>query len=71
MSESLAYTITGMSCEHCARAVHDEVAAVPGVTAATVDLAAARLIVLGDHLDDDALRAAVEEAGYGATPAAP
>ena len=71
MAETRIFDVTGMSCEHCVRAVHDEVAAVAGVTAVTVDLAAARLTVQGDGLDDALLRAAVDEAGYAAAPATP
>jgi copper chaperone CopZ len=71
MTDTRAFTVTGMSCEHCVRAVHDEVSAVPGVTAVTVDLAAARMTVEGSGLDDALLAEAVAEAGYAAAPAAP
>jgi copper chaperone CopZ len=53
-----------MSCEHCRAAVTDEVAAVAGVTAVDVDLAAKRVEVHGADLDDAAIRAAIDEAGY-------
>ena len=59
------YTVTGMTCGHCVSAVTEEVTAVPGVTAVDVDLASGRLTVTSDApLDDDAVRAAVDEAGY-------
>jgi copper chaperone len=64
MSES-TYTVTGMTCDHCARAVTDEVSSLPGVAKVDVDLASGRVQVVSDEpLDDGAVRAAVEEAGY-------
>ncbi len=59
------YTVTGMTCGHCVNAVTEEVTQVPGVTAVDVDLASGRLTVTSDApVDDDAVRAAVDEAGY-------
>jgi copper chaperone CopZ len=53
-----------MTCDHCVRAVTEEVSSVPGVTAVEVDLATGRLTVRSEHVADDAVAAAVEEAGY-------
>ena len=61
---STTYAIAGMTCEHCVRAVGEEVSAVPGVSSVDVDLASGRLVVEGDGFDDAAVRAAVDEAGY-------
>jgi copper chaperone len=59
------YTVTGMTCGHCVSAVTEEVTQVPGVTAVDVDLGSGRLTVTSDApVDDDAVRAAVDEAGY-------
>ena len=58
------YTVAGMTCAHCVAAVTEEVEQVAGVQAVSVDLAGGRLAVAGDSLDDAAIRAAVEEAGY-------
>ena len=59
------YTVTGMTCGHCVSAVTEEVTQVPGVTAVDVDLASGRLTVTSDApVDEDAVRAAVDEAGY-------
>jgi copper chaperone CopZ len=59
------YTVVGMTCGHCVDAVSGEVSALPGVTDVEVDLATGRLTVTSDApMDDDALRAAVDEAGY-------
>ena len=60
-----SYTLAGMTCEHCVNAVTEEVGAVPGVTAVDVDLASGGLTVTStETVDDAAVRAAVEEAGY-------
>jgi copper chaperone len=62
---SSTYAVAGMTCEHCVRAVTEEVAAVSGVTSVDVDLAAGRVIVAGPApVDEAAVRAAVEQAGY-------
>jgi len=59
------YTVVGMTCGHCVSAVTEEVSQVPGVTAVEVDLASGGLTVTGDSpVDEGAVRAAVEEAGY-------
>jgi copper chaperone CopZ len=54
-------TIEGMMCKHCAARVEKALGAL-GVTAA-VDLEAKTAAVTGDT-DDEALRKAVEDAGY-------
>jgi copper chaperone CopZ len=59
------YTVDGMSCDHCVAAVTAGLRALPGVTGVDVDLAAGRVRVVSDApLDDGAVRAAVDEAGY-------
>jgi copper chaperone len=64
MSER-TYTVTGMTCDHCAHAVTSEVSSVPGVAKVDVDLATGRVVVVSAQaVDDGAVRAAVEEAGY-------
>jgi copper chaperone CopZ len=69
MKDSITYAVPGMHCDHCVAAVEQELATVPGVTAVDVDLATKLVVVTGDRLDDDALRAAIDEAGYDAEPA--
>ena len=57
--------VTGMTCDHCARAVRAEIGKLPGVTAVDVDVAAGTVRVSGNPLPGDApLREAVQEAGY-------
>jgi copper chaperone CopZ len=65
--ERQTYLVDGMTCEHCVRAVHEEVSAVAGVSAVEVDLASKTLRVEGSDIDDAAILAAVDEAGYQAT----
>jgi copper chaperone len=65
MSE-LTYTVPAMHCGHCQAAVSEEVGAVPGVESVDVDLDTKLVVVRGGALDDAAIRAAIEEAGYEA-----
>lgn len=62
----LTYTVPGMTCDHCKKAVSSEVGAVPGVSAVEVDLGTKLVTVRGEDLDDAALRGAIVEAGYEA-----
>ncbi len=66
MSETRTYTVPGMSCGHCKAAVSEELSAVEGVEAVEVDLETKLVAVTGAQLDDGALRAAIEDAGYEA-----
>ena len=63
-TQQTTYAVTGMTCEHCAAAVTEEVSAVGGVNAVEVDVEAGTVVVSGDGFDDDLVRAAVDEAGY-------
>ena len=58
------YAVAGMTCSHCVLSVREEVGEIDGVEAVGVDLASGALTVSGTGLDDDAVRAAVAEAGY-------
>ena len=58
------YSVSGMSCGHCAAAVSEEVERVPGVSGVDVDLPSGRVVVRGEGFSDDAVRDAVDEAGY-------
>ena len=61
------YTVPGMSCDHCVAAVSEEVERVAGVGSVDVDLESKRVTVRGREFDDNAVRAAIDEAGYEAT----
>ena len=63
----LTYSVPGMHCAHCERAVNEELAAVPGVEWVDVDLERKLVVVRGERLDDALLRAAIGEAGYEAS----
>jgi copper chaperone len=59
------YTVTGMTCAHCVSSVTEEVQELPGVENVDVVLETGALTVTSSQsLDDTAVRAAVEEAGY-------
>ncbi len=62
------FLVTGMTCGHCVASVTEEVSAIAGVQSVDVVLkkgGASRVTVHADGpLDADAVRAAVEEAGY-------
>jgi copper chaperone len=65
MTTTKTYTVTGMTCSHCVSSVSAEVGRIPGVTDVTVDLATGAVTVTGEQpVDDDAVAAAVDEAGY-------
>ncbi|GAT71974.1 heavy-metal-associated domain-containing protein [Microbacterium hydrocarbonoxydans] len=64
------YAVTGMTCGHCEGSVRSEVAKVEGVTGIQVSAASGSLVVTSDTvLDDAAVLAAVDEAGYRAVRA--
>jgi len=62
-----SYEVTGMSCEHCANAVTSELRRLDGVSAVAVDLDPDGLslvtVTSARPLTDDAVRAALDEAG--------
>jgi copper chaperone len=62
----ITYRVPDMSCDHCKHAVSSELESVAGVESVAVDLDTKLVTVRGDQLDDAALRAAIEEAGYEA-----
>jgi copper chaperone len=62
----ITYTVSGMSCAHCKAAVEEEVGRVPGVHSVTADFESKLVVVRGDGLEDETLRAAIDEAGYEA-----
>lgn len=63
-TDQMIYSVPGMSCGHCRTAISTAVEEVAGVTTVDVDLEARRVSVAGEHLDDDAIRAAIDAAGY-------
>ncbi len=65
MTVQTSYRVVGMTCEHCVRAVTEEVGRLRGVRAVDVDLDTGALSVTSDTpLDQASVEAAVVEAGY-------
>jgi len=62
--EQLTYWVPGVSCGHCRAAITAGVERLEGVSSVDVDLEAKRVAVSGAELDDAAVRAAIDEAGY-------
>jgi copper chaperone len=64
---SATYQVTGLTCEHCVRAVTSELSAVAGVAAVTVDLVpggqSAVTVTSEAPLSAAAVAAALDEAG--------
>jgi copper chaperone CopZ len=63
-----AYEISGMNCGHCVHAVTAELSSIPGVHDVRIDLVAGGTstahVTSDERLDDGAVCAAVDEAGY-------
>lgn len=65
MSQSQTYTVTGMTCGHCVASVTEEVQEIPGVQDVSVVLDTGAVTVTSEQgVEDAAVKAAVEEAGY-------
>lgn len=67
MSEQIAFTIEGMTCQHCVRAVQEALEAVPGVSVRSVTIGSAALEYDGRPATADALSDAIADAGYAST----
>jgi copper chaperone len=68
-AHELSYLVAGMSCAHCKVAVTDQVSKVAGVDAVDVDLDTKLVRVQGTDVDEAAVVAAIDEAGYDAVQA--
>lgn len=68
------FGVTGMTCEHCVAAVTQEVGNIAGVKNVDVELVPGGVSMVtvqsADALSDDALSAAIDEAGYELAPLA-
>jgi copper chaperone len=67
VSETITYHVPAIHCDHCAMSIREEVSEVEGVSEVDVDLETKAVTVRGQALEDAALRAAIEGAGYTAT----
>ncbi len=67
MSNTQTYAVTGMTCGHCESAIRSEVAQLPGVEQIEVSVSTGQLsLTVEASVEDDAVLAAVDEAGYQA-----
>ncbi|MCX5140354.1 MULTISPECIES: heavy-metal-associated domain-containing protein [unclassified Streptomyces] len=59
------YQVTGMTCGHCEGAVSEEISGIEGVTSVKAVASTGQVTVVSRAaLDEEAVRAAVDEAGY-------
>ena len=66
MKDIREFHVNGMTCAHCVASVQQEVTSVDGVEVASVNLDLGLVTVGGDGYSDDAVRAAIRDAGYEA-----
>lgn len=71
-TQTISVGVQGMTCGHCVRSVDEELRAIPGVTDVKVDLvsgATSQVTITSEQpISDDAIKGAVEEAGYAVAP---
>ncbi len=63
MSQTSTHTVTGMTCGHCVSSGTEEVQEIPGVGSVDVVLETGA-VTIAEPIDEAAVKAAVEEAGY-------
>jgi copper ion binding protein len=63
-SSDQTYLVTGMTCQHCVAAVSTKVGEVSGVSGVEVDLDSGRVVVHGGDVEGEAVRQAIQAAGY-------
>lgn len=71
IDRTVELSVVGLTCGHCVASLTEELSAVPGVVNVDVILRSGETstatVVTNIELDDNALRDAVEEAGYELT----
>ncbi|MFE0808966.1 heavy-metal-associated domain-containing protein [Streptomyces sp. NPDC058794] len=64
-SVTTVYQVSGMSCGHCEGAVSGEISEIAGVGSVQAVASTGQVTVVSEApLDDEAVRAAVDEAGF-------
>ncbi|BDH03711.1 MULTISPECIES: heavy-metal-associated domain-containing protein [Streptomyces] len=64
-SVTAVYQVSGMSCGHCEGSVSGEISQLPGVTSVKAVASSGEVTVVSESpLDEEAVRAAVDEAGF-------
>ena len=61
---TITYSVPDITCGHCGTAITREVSAVAGVETVEVELKTKTVTVTGNPLDEAAILAAIDEAGY-------
>ena len=71
-TQTINVGVQGMTCEHCVRSVTEEVSAIPGVTDVSIELVnggTSRVTISAtEPIGDEAIAAAIDEAGYVIAP---
>ncbi|WP_033322732.1 heavy-metal-associated domain-containing protein [Streptomyces yerevanensis] len=63
--QTVTYQVTGMSCAHCEGSVSNELSELPGVSSVKAVASTGEVTVVSTApLDADAVRAAIDEAGF-------
>ncbi|GAA4026240.1 cation transporter [Streptomyces sp. NBC_01352] len=67
-SVTAVYKVTGMSCGHCEGSVSSEISELPGVSSVKAVASTGEVtVVSATPLDEESVRAAVDEAGFELT----
>lgn len=66
MSQTIEFSVTGMTCDHCVHAVTNAAKDVAGVADVKVSLEKNNAIVTGEAIDAAKIIEAIEEEGYEA-----
>ena len=61
-AETRTYSVPAMSCDHCIKAITGSVTPLAGVESVAIDLETKVVTVVGG--DNDAIVAAIDDAGY-------
>jgi copper chaperone len=69
MSQTAIYLTPSISTGHCQAAITEELAQLDGITSVVIDLEARLVQVTAEQIDDAAVIAAVDQAGYEAVRA--
>lgn len=65
IGSTTVYEVKGMTCGHCEGAVTEEISAIPGVTSVKAVAATGQVtVVSAAPLEESAVRAAIDDAGY-------
>jgi copper chaperone len=62
--ETVTYAVPDISCHHCKQSIEGEVSQVAGVASVEVDVEAKTVTVVAEPLDESAVIAAIDGAGY-------